>query len=78
MQLLDTTGLRCPVPVLLTARVMAGLDVGDRLEVVGDDPEMLVDIPAWCEKSGNRLLETAQAGRMVRCRIERAGGPVVE
>lgn len=62
----------CPVPVLMTARAMAALPQGDVLEVVGDDLEMLVDLPAWCEHSGNLLLEIGEAAGTVRCRIERS------
>jgi tRNA 2-thiouridine synthesizing protein A len=72
---LDVLGLLCPVPVLMTARVMAGLAPGDRLEVVGDDPDMLRDIPAWCAESGNRLLEVRRVGDTIRCRLERAALP---
>lgn len=78
IQRLDTTGRRCPVPVLMTARVMSGLAAGARLDVVGDDPEMLVDIPAWCEQSGNRLLGIQRAGALVVCRLERADGPRID
>ena len=70
--LLDTTGLLCPVPVLLTARAMATLAEGERLELVGDDPEILRDIPVWCEQTGNRLLEMTRVGRKIRCRLEKA------
>jgi tRNA 2-thiouridine synthesizing protein A len=72
---LDVRGLLCPVPVLMTARVMAGLPPGALLEVVGDDPDMLRDIPAWCAESGHRLLEARQVGRTIRCRLERADLP---
>jgi tRNA 2-thiouridine synthesizing protein A len=72
---LDVTGLLCPVPVLMTARAMATLDLGERLEVVGDDPEMLRDIPAWCEESGNRLLEIRQTGKRIRARLEKRDLP---
>ena len=72
---LDVAGLLCPVPVLMTARAIADLAFGEVLEVVGTDLEMLRDIPAWCEQSGNRLLEIdARQGR-IRCRIERAAVP---
>jgi tRNA 2-thiouridine synthesizing protein A len=53
---LDVRGLLCPVPVLMTAQAAARLPLGAVLEIVGDDREMLVDLPAWCEQSGNRLL----------------------
>jgi len=56
----------------MTAHAAAQLALGEVLEVVGDDREMLVDLPAWCERSGNRLLEIGEHGGRVVCRIERA------
>lgn len=69
---LDVTGTLCPVPLLLTARCLRGLDTGARLEVVGDDPEMLRDIPDWCRESGHRLLHIEQRAGLVRCLLEKA------
>ena len=69
---LDVTGLLCPVPVLMTAHAAAQLALGEVLEVTGDDREMLVDLPAWCERTGNRLLEITEVDGRVVCRIERA------
>jgi len=74
---LDVTGLRCPVPVLMTARAMATLAHGERLEVVGDDPEMLVDLPAWCEQTGNRLLAIERLGDRIHARLEKAALPAI-
>ncbi len=69
---LDVTGLLCPVPVLMTAHAAAQLSLGEILEVTGDDPEMLVDLPAWCERTGNRLIEISARDGRITCRIERA------
>lgn len=69
---LDVTGLLCPVPVLMTAHAAAQLGLGEILEVTGDDPEMLVDLPAWCERTGNRLVEISARDGRITCRIERA------
>ena len=71
MHRLDVRGLVCPVPILMTARVMADLQSGDQLEVVGDDPEIAVDMPAWCEQSGNRLLELRRDGALLTCHLQK-------
>ncbi|HEX5759096.1 MAG TPA: sulfurtransferase TusA family protein [Thermoanaerobaculia bacterium] len=74
---LDVTGTLCPVPVLLARRAMRALGPGDLLEVVGDDPAMVVDVPVWAEKDGHRLVELAkEPGGRVRCLVEKGrGGP---
>lgn len=82
MHTLDVTGTLCPVPLLLTARAMASLAPGEQLEVVGDDLEILTDMPAWCEKTGHRLIALHHEGSSVRCLLEKAheapDGRVVE
>jgi TusA-related sulfurtransferase len=69
---LDVTGLRCPLPILMTARELRDRPAGTVLEVVGDDPGILEDMPVWCEDTGNRLLELRQADGLVHCRVEKA------
>jgi len=76
-QLVDATGTLCPVPLLLAARVMAELRPGDLLEIVGDDPSIREDVPAWCEQIGHRLLEMSREGaegKRIRCLVEKGGG----
>jgi tRNA 2-thiouridine synthesizing protein A len=64
--LLDVTGTFCPLPILLSVREMRKLQPGDLLEVVGDDPGILEDMPVWCERAGHRLVELREEeGRVV-------------
>jgi tRNA 2-thiouridine synthesizing protein A len=71
---LDVTGKLCPLPVLLARRAIARLAPGERLEILGDDPLMAIDVPAWAEKEGHRLLELVkEPGGRVRCKVERGG-----
>lgn len=73
---LDTTGTFCPLPILLAAREMLRLTAGDRLEVVGDDPGILEDMPVWCQRAGHRLVEISeQQGKIVSV-IEKGGAPL--
>ena len=57
---LDVLGLFCPIPVLFAAREMQRLRPGDLLEILGDDPGILEDIPAWCDQAGHLLLEMVE------------------
>lgn len=69
--------MRCPLPVRLAMRALEALAAGARLEIVGDDPAMMIDLPAWCEASGHRLLALTREGGAVRALVERgAEGPV--
>lgn len=69
--LLDVTGLFCPLPILLAAREMRKLHPGDLLEVVGDDPAILEDMPVWCERAGHRLVEMEEEGGKIRSLVEK-------
>lgn len=68
---LDVRGLRCPLPALRTAKAMDRLAPGERLEVVGDDPAMVIDLPAWCDDHGQALLELVRDGELVRVVVEK-------
>ncbi|HEX6899911.1 MAG TPA: sulfurtransferase TusA family protein [Thermoanaerobaculia bacterium] len=69
---LDLTGLLCPLPILLAAREMRKLNPGDLLEVLGDDPGIREDMPAWCERAGHRLVEMVEEeGGLIRSLVEK-------
>ena len=40
---LDTFGLLCPVPIMKTASAIREISVGEVLEVLADDPQILED-----------------------------------
>ncbi|MFN7961062.1 MAG: sulfurtransferase TusA family protein [Thermoanaerobaculia bacterium] len=70
---LDTLGRACPLPILMTAKALMQLSVGQVLEVLGDDPAIAEDMPVYCYRSGHRLLSLVEEeGGRVRCRIEKA------
>lgn len=57
---LDARGLNCPLPILRTRKAMAGLDVGEVLEVVATDPGSVKDMASFCSQTGHQLLEHAE------------------
>lgn len=70
---LDTLGKACPLPILMTAKALIGLQLGETLEVVGDDPAIAEDMPVYCFRAGQRLLsleEDAETG-VLRCVIQK-------
>jgi len=68
---LDVLGLFCPLPILLSARQMQSLRPGDLLEVVGDDPTILEDMPIWCEQAGHRLVKLREEEGQVLALVEK-------
>ena len=60
---LDLKGLACPMPIAKTALAMRDLQPGDVLEALATDPGSVPDFNAWCQNTGNELLEqTEEAG----------------
>lgn len=59
---LDVKGLKCPLPVLKVQKAMKSLSAGDILEVQATDPLSVIDIPAYCNESGHRLLQKESEG----------------
>lgn len=60
---LNTRRLLCPLPVIRTQDKVRQLQIGDVLEVVGTDPGIMQDIPAWCRINGHKVLETIAGDR---------------
>ncbi|MEQ8344082.1 MAG: sulfurtransferase TusA family protein [Sneathiellaceae bacterium] len=53
---LDTTGHRCPIPVVRTEAALRALPRGAVLEVLADDPLAAVDIPHFCRQAGHDVI----------------------
>jgi tRNA 2-thiouridine synthesizing protein A len=65
-ELLDTTGLKCPKPILKIAIKAPSMRAGDVLEVVGDCPTFERDVRTWCQRLGKTLLCVLEEGGMKR------------
>jgi tRNA 2-thiouridine synthesizing protein A len=70
----DLKGLNCPLPVLKTRKRLAAMRAGERLWVETTDPLAAIDIPAYCQENGHRLVEREElSGGGHRFLIERGG-----
>ena len=56
-QVLDCTGLACPLPVIKTAQATKAMATGQVLELRATDPGVEPDMRAWTGRTGNDLLE---------------------
>jgi TusA-related sulfurtransferase len=54
---LDARGLLCPMPIVKTAKAMKELEAGQVLKLMATDRGSITDVPAWCETTGNELLD---------------------
>lgn len=71
MHKLDVTGLRSPSPILAVRRALVGLDLGQHLVVIGDDPAMIADIPAFCTNGGHSLIMAEHSNGSLRFELAR-------
>ena len=56
-QVLNTTGLFCPEPVMLLHKSIRDMAVGDTIKVVATDSSTVRDIPKFCHFLGHMLLQ---------------------
>jgi tRNA 2-thiouridine synthesizing protein A len=57
---LDTKGLNCPLPVLRVKKAMKDVPAGGVLKVLATDPGAVTDVEAFCQATGNQLLNSNQ------------------
>ena len=54
---LDTSGLFCPEPVMMLHAKIRAMASGDIVRVIATDPSTQRDIPKFCNFLGHQLLE---------------------
>ena len=55
-QVLDCTGMACPLPVVKTSQAIKKLGPGQVLELLATDPGVEPDMKAWSRRTGNALI----------------------
>lgn len=53
---LDASGLLCPLPVLKARKCLLAMQSGQVLRMTATDPMARIDIPHFCQQSGDTLL----------------------
>ncbi len=61
-EVLDASGLNCPLPILRAKKALAGLDVGQVLRIIATDPGSVKDFEAFSKQTGNELMESGEEG----------------
>jgi tRNA 2-thiouridine synthesizing protein A len=53
---LDCLGMKCPQPIIVLARRIGEVEVGDLVELLADDPAAGPDVAAWCRMRAHELV----------------------
>ena len=61
-EILDATGLLCPLPVLKLRKHLKFMKIGDVVAVLADDPAAAIDIPHFCNETGHTLISQKTSG----------------
>lgn len=64
-------GLKCPLPVLRTQKALRSLALGAEIEVLATDPASTIDMPHFCNTSGNELVSASRDGDIFVFRIRK-------
>lgn len=59
-QMLDCSGMLCPLPVVKTAKAIKAMEIGQVLKMIATDPGAPPDMEAWGRQTGNELLRSSQ------------------
>ena len=61
-QVLDCSGMLCPLPVVKTSKAIKQLEPGQILKMIATDPGAPPDMEAWARQTGNELLRSMEEG----------------
>jgi tRNA 2-thiouridine synthesizing protein A len=69
---IDTSGKCCPMPIVETNMAIKKVNSGEILEIIATDPGTQTDIPAWCERTGNTLVESSEADGSIHFYVQKS------
>uniref|UniRef100_UPI0035A0BBF8 DsrE/DsrF/DrsH-like family protein n=1 Tax=Prevotella heparinolytica TaxID=28113 RepID=UPI0035A0BBF8 len=56
----NACGLQCPGPIIQVKKAIDSIEIGERVEIVATDAGFARDASAWCETTGNNLIENRE------------------
>jgi len=71
IEVLDLTGLKCPLPALYARRALERVAPGAAIAVVSDDPMAAVDLPHMCTTEGYVVVSSERTDGTVRMVLQR-------
>lgn len=71
IETIDLRGLKCPLPVLKARKALLTCAEGDQIWFETTDPLAVIDMPAFCQENGHKLLESEERDGGNRFLIEK-------
>jgi len=59
-QVLDASGLNCPLPILRAKKALTAMESGKVLRIIATDPGSVKDFESFAKQTGNQLLESGE------------------
>ncbi|MBN2474602.1 MAG: FAD-dependent oxidoreductase [Pirellulales bacterium] len=72
---IDARSLQCPGPIVKLKAELDAVAEGQAVAIVASDPGFPSDVAAWCESTGNRLLDISTDNGACRATIVRLSRP---
>jgi NADPH-dependent 2,4-dienoyl-CoA reductase/sulfur reductase-like enzyme/peroxiredoxin family protein/rhodanese-related sulfurtransferase/TusA-related sulfurtransferase len=71
---IDAAGLQCPGPIMRLGNELKDINEGEAVTITVTDPGFVADIPAWCNSTGNSLVNVAPFNGGYRATIMKTAG----
>jgi len=68
---LNACGLQCPGPIVSVKKEIDKMQNGQMLKVQASDAGFMSDLPAWCESTGNDLIDIKYDGSIVEALLKK-------
>lgn len=71
---INACGLQCPGPIMQVKKAMDSIAAGERVEIVATDAGFARDASAWCDTTGNKLIEKYEEKGRYTVLLEKGDG----
>ena len=68
---IDACGMQCPGPIMKLTQSLKELNSGEVIKIKTTDPGFKKDIQAWCNSTGNTLLEIKDENKIITASIQK-------
>jgi TusA-related sulfurtransferase len=72
MKTVNTQGMPCPLPIVMTRKALETLEAGESLEVILDNENSAKNVTRFLEDQ-NMVLQTEKEGKMIRIVVQATG-----